>query len=172
MQRHTILGLTVLLWTTLLACGGNDAKGSGKDRGSASMVLDDASWEAERAKAKVMNGSLRLNFTAMHSTKGVTTRQELKLVLRDYDGPGTYTAAPGVSMYVSVAVNVGKLRDNDSPEAVKDMLGGVQNIPMMGAQVVVDSDEDGEVRGSFTKDSSPGATATVIAGEFRALMSE
>ena len=88
-----------------------------QDKGSAKVAIGTSSWEAERCSARKKGSTLRLACSRTDMKGKAISRQELRLVVADYTGPGDYTVGQVGSMFVGVgfdAQQVEAATDNDA----------------------------------------------------------
>ena len=180
----TALRLLAVLLPVLMtpACGeGSEGSAStegwNRDRGSASMQVAGEPWVGESARARIKGPKLSLDLVRSDTVGTVTTRGQVKLVLSDFDGPGTYTASRS-SMFVVVTIDRAMLpKDTDSDESatavLKDALGGTDTWILSGGQVVITSVTKTEVEGTFQwtpPAGSRGSDRALTDGQFRAIV--
>ncbi len=151
-----ILPVLALSLLALTSCGSDEASASagssgGKsDKGSASMQIGGQAWTATRASARQKDKRLKLEFTRSDRVGSVSQRDSTTLSLRDYSGPGTYKAGTG-SQFVRVGIDTGKVVDEENAGAVAlDALGDAVMLMLMEAEVIITSDEDGWVEGTYS----------------------
>jgi len=175
------LALAVL---TLAACDNSDSSNGAdskrqdraeKDRGSASMMIGDQQWSATSARAKLKAEKLSISASRMDRRDGEMSRQELKLVVDDFRGVGSYEAMDGGSMFVGVSLDVEKASadqtDEDTARTAAEMLGGSDLLMLGGAQVEITAADDQHIEGTFTWTPSQRLNRPAIrAGEFRAVI--
>lgn len=180
-MRATTPLLSLLLLAT--ACGGSaDSDGSGrgarsdKDRGEASMQLGGATWQAERAKAKIEDGKLTISASRTDMADGKVSRQSLSLTVREFDGAGDYTTGIAGSSFTAVgmdtkAVEAAAESEEASKGALTDMLSKAKHMMLTNAKVTVTAVDDTEVTGTFSWQPTEGSSQPAITGgTFRALV--
>ncbi|SFN55464.1 hypothetical protein [Dokdonella immobilis] len=157
------------------AADGSRQTRAAQDRGEASMRIDNASWQAGSANARLRGTSL--NVSAMHSNRVEETviTERLSLRIPDYRGPGQYAAAIG-SSFVRAGIRIPKNADDSTEadsEVLTDALKGARMIRLDNAEVEIDSVDDGFVGGRFRLEAaSAGAQPAISEGVFRARLRE
>jgi hypothetical protein len=147
-----------------------------KDRGDASVKLGDVEWQAERAKAKLRNGTLTIEASRMDIKDSRASRQQITLVLPDYKGPGSYKVRTVGSAFLGVGVDTDAIRaadtdDKQVAEATK-AVKGASMIPLLQAEAKVESDDGTQIVGSFSQPALGKRYPALQDGRFRALLSQ
>lgn len=141
------------------------------------MQLGGEPWVGDSAKARIKDTLLSLNFVSRNTAGTHSTRDQVKLSILDFEGPGIYTVTPG-SMFVAVTINRAELLDSENTEAktagvLKGALGGSATYMLDGGQVVVTSVTKSEVEGTFQwtpRTGSPSSYRPLTDGKFRAIV--
>lgn len=114
------------------------------------MLIGGQAWTATRATARQKNKRLKLEFTRSDQVGSISQSDQTALTLRDYSGPGTYKAGTG-SQFVRVGIDTGKAVDEENTDdVVLDALGDAVMLMLLEAEVVITSDEDGWIEGTYS----------------------
>jgi hypothetical protein len=148
-----------------------------EDKGAASVKIGDVTWTAERANARLRDKRLSISASRMEMSKSDAKRQQVSLVIADYDGPGDYKAAMG-SSFVGVGIDIEKAKDaaeSDSKTAAvaKQSMQNADVIMLHGADIHVTSAGDEFIDGTFEWKAPPGMKdPSLTDGTFHALVKE
>jgi len=148
---------------------GEPKKREKKDFGEGSMVLDGEPWAGTSAKAKMKNTTLILTIARNDFSDAKAKREELKLYLSEFAGPGDYVASERGSQFLRVGVNTDKLDEGEAKAnaEAKKSVRGANRIAMNGLKVTVETADDDKVTGTFSR---PGEHGVEVAdGKFRAV---
>ncbi|MCR9165997.1 MAG: hypothetical protein ACE37F_17045 [Nannocystaceae bacterium] len=138
-----------------------DAAGDGKgnkekkDRGSATVTIGGTKWAAGSCRAKPKKDTLKITCSKTNMVDGKIDREAIDLLLKDYEGPGDYKAAPGMSNFTGVGFDAKKAEEADDPDkaakdAVTKAVTGAKVIMLGGMEVKVTTVEGGFVDGTFS----------------------
>jgi hypothetical protein len=145
-----------------------------KDRGQASVKIGDRLWDSKSANAKVGKSGDTLHIDISRSDfKGKkASREQFKLVLRDYKGPGTYQASSG-SVFLGVGLDQDELEaattDEKATDVVTKAVTKSKMIMLLKTTVVVESADDKQVVGTFSQPAIAKYPA-ITDGTFRAIL--
>ncbi len=140
-----------------------------KDRGELTMLLNGVEWQAFSARARIRENILKISGSkseGSYETKVV--RQSLELSIRDYAGPGTYEASMtpmGSSIFLVVGLNTQS--ETEMEKEVLESLTKAKHMLLTGAEIVIESDNGKEIRGTF---SFKRGDSSIKDGKFRAII--
>lgn len=142
------------------------------------MTLGESQWQADRAKARLTNGSLSISASNMDTTGGKVKRQELTLNVADFKGPGDYLTGLSGSRFLGVGIDTDAMKSAESDQekatqAITEGLSGAQHILLSQAKVTITAANDNEISGTFSWQPPAGAKQPAIQnGTFRALLAK
>lgn len=142
-----------------------------QDRGSASLQLGDAIWEARSARARLRNDTLRISANRTTRNGDAVQSERLSLAIPAYKGPGQYRAAAG-SMFVRVGMDIPQDGEDSEAAAGKilaNAMSGANMTRLADAEIEISAVSDGFVEGRFVQAGNAGGSATGrVQGDFRA----
>ncbi len=153
------------------AAGSGSGSSTSKDRGEARMQLGEEAWSAKSTKATLRGDRLTIRASRMDMGGDKAVRDELHLALRDFQGPGEYTAGVSGSRFVRVAINTKRVADGDDAKVTEEAakaLTGAKHKMLMGAKVTITAASDSEVSGTFSWTPPGGRGEKITEGSFRA----
>ena len=143
-----------------------------------SILWPDREWEMSLVKDSVDPDHPNFNAVSSRSktVDGKRHRDSLTLVIKDFDGPGTYELTGMNSNFTSVGLNLGGLEGGDegasdaaAEQLLRDALSGSKVLLLQGAQVEIRSVDAKQVEGRFSwKD--PTGRSSLTDGVFRAIV--
>lgn len=140
-----------------------------KERGSGSVMIGDSKWDAERCKARIKGERLSVSCSHTDVSDEKVKRQEVKLVINDYKGPGTYKAANIGSMFVGVGIDVAEAKAAEKDDAktatlATDAIKGAGTVLLIGADIEVTAADDAFVDGTFSWSGGPNSKKPAFTG--------
>ena len=172
----SMVALLLLVWIAAPASADEKVAKPKKDKGEASMSIGLGKWSASRASAYKREGRLKILASRSKTVDGKRHRDSLTLVIKDFDGPGTYELTGMNSNFTSVGLNLGGLEGGDegasdaaAEQLLRDALSGSKVLLLQGAQVEIRSVDAKQVEGRFSwKD--PTGRSSLTDGVFRAIV--
>ncbi len=144
------------------------------DRGNARFTTAGSSWESGYASARQNENRLRISASRMERAGDKMKRDELKLNIANFTGPGQYKADP-MSMFIRVALDLPKDEGEqvDPQQTLMDALGNTSNIRLANADIEITSVSGGYIDGTFTIEKPAGTPeSTITGGQFHARVRE
>lgn len=143
---------------------------SGEDRGNAQFDVAGKTWTGTRASARLKEDRLKISASMTTRDGDKMKRDSLNLNIKDFNGPGTYTADM-MSMFVRVSITMPKEGSDSEADATKmlfDAIGDAGNIRMANAKVEITAVSDGYVDGTFSLEVPGMPDKAVTNGQFHA----
>lgn len=127
-----------------------------EDKGHAKMKLGEQPWNATRTSARIKDGKLRIYASRARTPEGERERGKLTLVIRDYEGPGSYKTDKvnsnfaGVNFDIEAAEKAAEEKDDaKTKELVENSLKTSTIILLQDAKVEITSADDDFIDGTL-----------------------
>ena len=140
----------------------------------AAMTIGGAAWQSTSASARLTDGKLTIKASNNDLSDGAMKRQELHLLVTEFDGAGDYETAMSGSRFLTVGFDTETAKQADGDDAaaqnaILSALNGATHMTLAGAKVKVTSSDDTEIVGTFSWQPPEGSKQPAIeGGTFRA----